>query len=109
MSLWSTTPVCVGGCLYRRAFPSFLWVSGQVLTLIRGARNQYLSGSSPFLHRAFEMEADRLGLRLAAGAGYQQGTFLRYNQRTHLPRSGMSPLPGRDQRLTDLLVTRIER
>lgn len=60
------------------------------------------------------MEVDRPGLRLAAGAGYQQGTFLRYNQRTHPPRlrnvtlawQGSAPYAHTENHL---LVTRIER
>lgn len=32
LSLWSTTPLCVGRCVYRDgAFLFFLWVAGQVL------------------------------------------------------------------------------
>lgn len=51
------------------------------------------------VQRTYELEADRFGLELAAGAGYDAAAFQRYVERTHPADSKMSPLPGRDLRL----------
>lgn len=52
--------------------------------------------------RAQELEADRVGLELAAKAGYDPAAFRRYIERAQTDSSRPSPLPARDVRLAAL-------
>jgi predicted Zn-dependent protease len=55
--------------------------------------------------RTCELEADRVGLELAARTGYDAAAFVRYVERTHPADYKNSPLPGRDRRIDRLQET----